>query len=311
MRKYLIIIITSSLSIAADYAGYSGSFLRMGTSARSLAMGSGFTAEIDQGFTAYHNPAGVAFLNKRQLGFSYHALNLDRRLMMSSISTGLPPTAGMGVAWVSSGVDNIQGRSTAGSKTQVLSTSEDAIFISFAQRITPWLALGINVKILSHQLPMNESQLAGKGTGFDIGFIVLPEEKLRFAFMVQDLNTNYQWNTGDVFEGEGRVYKESFPTMYRLGTTFTFQRIYFVGDIGVVANQDEILGMTMRFGGEYHISENYFIRGGFGNSRFSLGAGLNFTFLNLNDAFFDYAVVIEPLSVSQGMIHVFTYAFNF
>ena len=310
MPKYLIIIIIS-FSFAADYSGFSGSFLRMGTSARSLAMGSGFTAEIDQGFTAYHNPAGLAFLNKRQLGFSYHALNLDRRLMMSSISTGLPPTAGMGVAWVSSGVDNIQGRSTAGSKTQVLSTSEDAIFISFAQRITPWLALGINVKILSHQLPMNESQLAGKGTGFDIGFIVLPEEKLRFAFMVQDLNTNYQWNTGDVFEGEGRVYKESFPSMYRLGTTFTFRRIYIVGDIGVVANQDDILGMTMRFGGEYHLSENYFIRGGFGNSRFSLGAGLNFTFLNLNDAFFDYAVVIEPHSVSQGMIHVFTYAFNF
>jgi hypothetical protein len=310
VHKYLIIIITS-LSFAADYAGYSGAFLRMGTSARSLAMGSGFTAEIDQGFSAYHNPASVAFLKKRQLAFSYHALNLDRRLMMSSISTSLPPTAGLGVAWVSSGVDNIQGRSTAGYKTQILSTSEDAIFISFAQRITPWLALGINVKILSHQLPMNESQLAGKGTGFDIGFMVLPEEKLRFAFMIQDLNTNYQWNTGQVFEGEGRVYKESFPTMYRLGTTFTFQRIYFVGDIGVVANQDDILGMTMRFGGEYHLSENYFIRGGFGNSRFSLGAGLNFTFLNLNDAIFDYAVVIEPHSASQGMIHVFTYAFNF
>ena len=299
------------MSFAADYAGYSGAFLRMGTSARSLAMGSGFTAEIDQGFSAYHNPASVAFLNKRQLAFSHHALNLDRRLMMSSISTAIPPTAGLGVAWVSSGVDNIQGRSTSGKETKKLSTSEDAIFISFAQRITPWLALGINVKILNHQLPMNESELAGKGTGFDIGFMVLPEEKLRFAFMIQDLNTNYQWNTGQVFEGEGRIYKESFPTMYRLGTTFTFQRIYFVGDIGVVANQDDILGMTMRFGGEYNLSENYFIRGGFGNSRFSLGAGLNFTFLNLNDAFFDYAVVIEPHSASQGMIHVFTYAFNF
>jgi len=310
VHKYLIIIITS-LSFAADYASYSGTFLRMGTSARSLAMGSGFTAEIDQGFSAYHNPASVAFLNKRQLAFSHHALNLDRRLMMSSISTAIPPTAGLGVAWVSSGVDNIQGRSTSGYKTQILSTSEDAIFISFAQRITPWLALGINVKILNHQLPMNESELAGKGTGFDIGFMVLPEEKLRFAFMIQDLNTNYQWNTGQVFEGEGRIYKESFPTMYRLGTTFTFQRIYFVGDIGVVANQDDILGMTMRFGGEYQLSENYFIRGGFGNSRFSLGAGFNFTFLNLNDAFFDYAVVIEPHSASQGMIHVFTYAFNF
>ena len=311
MYKYLVIIIISS-SIAADYASYSGAFLRMGTSARSLAMGSGFTAEIDQGFAAYHNPASVGFLNKRQIAFSYHALNLDRRLMMSSISTGLPPTAGLGVAWVSSGVDNIQGRSTSGSKTdQILSTSEDAIFISFAQRVTPWLALGINVKILKHQLPMNESQLAGKGTGFDIGFMALPEEKLNFAFVIQDLNTNYTWNTGQVFEGEGRVYKESFPTVYRFGTTFTFQRIYIAGDIGVVANQDDILGTTIRFGGEYRFSENYFVRGGFGNSRFSLGAGLNFTFLKINDAFFDYAVVIEPHSVSQGMIHVFTYAFNF
>ena len=310
MHKYLVIIIISS-SFAADYASYSGAFLRMGTSARSLAMGSGFTAEIDQGFAAYHNPASVGFLDKRQIAFSYHALNLDRRLMMSSISTGLPPTAGLGVAWVSSGVDNIQGRSSAGYKTQILSTSEDVIFISFSQRVTPWLALGINVKILKHQLPMNESQLAGKGTGFDIGFMALPEEKLNFAFVIQDLNTNYTWNTGQVFEGEGRVYKESFPTVYRFGTTFTFQRIYIAGDIGVVANQDDILGTTIRFGGEYRFSENYFIRGGFGNSRFSLGAGLNFTFLKINDAFFDYAVVIEPHSVSQGMIHVFTYAFNF
>ena len=158
---------------------------------------------------------------------------------------------------------------------------------------------------------MNESQLAGKGTGFDIGFMVLPEEKLNFAFVIQDLNTNYTWNTGQVFEGEGRNYEESFPTVYRFGTTFTFQRIYIAGDIGVVANQNDILGTTIRFGGEYRFSENYFIRGGFGNSRFSLGAGLNFTFLKLNDAFFDYAVVVEPHSVSQGMIHVFTYAFNF
>ena len=158
---------------------------------------------------------------------------------------------------------------------------------------------------------MNESKLAGKGTGFDIGFMALPEEKLNFAFVIQDLNTNYQWNTGQVLEGEGRVYKESFPTMYRFGTTFTYNRIYIAGDIGVVADHNEILGTTVRFGGEYRFSENYFIRGGFGNSRISLGGGMNFTFLKLNDAFFDYAVVVEPHSVSQGLIHVFTYAFNF
>ena len=49
MRSYIIIIVILFSSIfGADYASYSGAFLRMGTSARSLAMGSGFTAEIDQ-----------------------------------------------------------------------------------------------------------------------------------------------------------------------------------------------------------------------------------------------------------------------
>ena len=32
------------------------------------------------------------------------------------------------------------------------------------------------------------------------------------------------------------------------------------------------------------------------------------TYYNMD---FDYAVVVEPHSVSQGLIHVFTYAFNF
>ena len=108
MKRYILLFIVLVPSIyGSDYASYSGAFLRMGTSARSLSMGSGFTAEIDQGFAAYHNPATLAFIDKKQVGFSYHSLNLDRRLMMSSVSSNLPPTAGLGVAWISSGVDNI------------------------------------------------------------------------------------------------------------------------------------------------------------------------------------------------------------
>ena len=65
-------ILFSSIE-GSDYASYSGAFLRMGTSARSLSMGSGFTAEIDQGFAAYHNPAALActgaqFLKNDEVG---------------------------------------------------------------------------------------------------------------------------------------------------------------------------------------------------------------------------------------------------
>ena len=92
--KYIIFILTAAALLnAGDKASFAGGFLRMGASARAMAMGSGFTAEIDAGFSAYHNPGSMVFTNKRQLGFSHHFLPLSRRFMAANISTPIPPSA--------------------------------------------------------------------------------------------------------------------------------------------------------------------------------------------------------------------------
>lgn len=304
---YLVFGLTGS-AWAADYAGLGGAFLRMGSSARAIAMGSAFTAEIDRGFTAYYNPAGTAFVESKQANFSHHFLPLDRRFLAASYSMFLPPTAGMGVAWISAGADKIDGRSSSGKHTQYLSTSEDALYFTFAQKLRTWFALGINIKILYHQLPMNSENLQGKGIGFDMGIMVRGGNMPTLAIMVQDLNSSYQWNTSSVFEDQGRVYKEVFPTIYRLGSTYTLGNIYFVGDAGLITDHDSILGYTMRVGGEYRYRDNYFLRLGYGNSRAAVGLGLNWSFLGTNDAFLDYAFVIE---YPAGSAHIFTYAFHF
>ena len=136
MKKSLIIISLLISSIfAEDYAGLSGSFMRLGITARSIAMGGAFTAEKDHGFSTFYNPAWAAFLIDRQVGLSYSSMSLDRRLSGLSFATPLPPTAGLGIAWVSAGVTDIQGRNSAGEKTTMMQTSEDALMISFAQRI--------------------------------------------------------------------------------------------------------------------------------------------------------------------------------
>lgn len=293
---------------AADYAGLGGSFLRMGSSARAIGMGSAFTAELDRGFTAYYNPAGTAFVESKQANFSHHSLPLDRRFLAASFSMSLPPTAGMGIAWISAGADKIDGRNSSGKHTQYLSTSEDALFFTFAQKIRKWFAMGINVKILYHQLPMNSDNLQGKGIGFDMGIMIRGGNMPTLAFMVQDLNSSYQWNTSSVFEDEGKVYKETFPTLYRLGSTYSIGKIFLVGDAGFLADDDSILGYTMRIGGEYRYRDHYFLRLGYGNSRAAVGLGLNWSFMGNNDAFLDYAFVIE---YPAGSAHVFTYAFHF
>jgi len=306
--KYIIFILaTAALLNAGDKASFAGGFLRMGASARAMAMGSGFTAEIDAGFSAYHNPGSMVFTNKRQLGFSHHFLPLSRRFMAANISTPIPPSAGLGIAWISAGTDKIDGRTSSGEHTQYLSTSEDAFMISFAQRILPWFSAGLNIKILKHQLPMNTMDLAGKGMGMDFGVFIRTEKGANLAFMVQDLNSRYHWKTDKIFE-RGKEYVEQFPTIYRAGTTFYYGKVYVAADGGMIMNGKELLGYTIRIGGEYPYMDHYFIRAGLGNGRMSVGIGVDWSLLKDNDAKLDYAFVFEN---PAGTAHIFTYAFTF
>ena len=301
-------ILLMNVIFSSDYASYSGGFLRMGTTARSIAMGSGFTAELDQGFTAYHNPAGISFVTKRQASVTNHSLQLDRNFYVASFETNLPPTAGIGIAWIRAGVNQIDGRTEEGEHTGFLSTSEDAYFISFGQKLRPWLSVGINIKLLRLQLPMNESGLVGSGMGFDLGIIIRPSPPLSIGLVIQDLNSNYLWQTSEVFAEQGRIYKEQFPVIYRIGTNYRSKRIYFVGDFGVITDYEDILGVPIRFGGEYQYKENYFFRAGYGNSRVSLGVGMKYILFNEKDSSIDYAFVTEP---ALNFAHVFTVSIQF
>jgi len=308
INQYIISVLSAfSLLNAGDKASFAGGFLRMGASARAMAMGSGFTAEIDAGFAAYHNPGSIVFTNKRQLGFSHHFLPLSRRFMAANFSAPIPPSAGLGIAWISAGTDKIDGRTSSGEHTQYLSTSEDAFMISFAQRILPWFSAGLNIKILKHQLPMNTMDLAGKGIGMDFGVFIRTEKGANLAFMVQDLNSRYHWKTDKIFE-RGKEYVEQFPTLYRVGTTFHYGKAYVAADGGMIMNGKELLGYTIRIGGEYPYMDHYFIRAGLGNGRMSVGVGVDWSLLKDNDAKLDYAFVFEN---PAGSAHIFTYAFTF
>lgn len=306
-KQIICLLLVLTLINGQSYASFAGSFLRMGSSARSMAMGSAFTAEIDKGFAAYHNPASMVFLRERQLGFSHHLLPLDRRFTATNFSIPLPPTASMGIAWISAGVDKIDGRTGSGQHTQFLSTSEDAFIVSFAQQLFPWFSAGINVKILRHQLPINEVDLSGKGIGMDFGIFIRTNSGANLAFMIQDLNSRYQWKTDKIFE-QGKVYAEQFPTIYRLGTTLQYNDFYITADGGILMNVSEAIGYTVRLGTEYQYLENYYFRAGLGNRRMSIGVGLDWSFLKENDARLDYAFVFEN---PAGAAHIFTYAISF
>lgn len=305
-KSFIFFIFLVNIIFSQEWASLSGSFLRMGITARSIAMGGGFTAEKDHGFSSFYNPAFASFLLRKQLGFSFSNLTLDRRLASTSFAAPLPPTAGIGVAWVNAGVTNIQGRNSTGEKTVEMQTGENAFMFTFAQRIKPWFSVGVNIKILQHQLPINE-ELKGSGIGFDIGFLIKSGRTTTFGVMIQDLSSNYQWNTSDYY-AQGRQYKDAFPTTYRAGARFLYKDLILATDLGLITDHKTFSGLLPRIGIEYAHGERYFFRGGYGNGRVAFGWGLDYSLLKDHDSKIDYSFSMDWASQTA---HTLSYAFNF
>ena len=308
MNKIFTTFILVSIVIGQDWGGQSGGFLRMGMTAKAVSMGGGFTAELDQSFPVFHNPAWSAFLAKRHFGSSYTNLTLDRRLAATSFAMALPPTAGIGLAWVYGGVNNIQGRYSTGMKSSKMQTGENALMITFAQRLVPWLAIGANFKILRYDLPITESdQLSGSGIGFDIGLLIKTGKNNTVGIMVQDLSSNYQWDTNELYT-QGGPYKEEFPTIYRVGSRYNNKGLIIVGDLGLITDYDSYSGVLPRVGVEYSFLDQYFFRGGYGNGRMAFGVGYEYGLFKPRDSHIDYAFSLDWVSQTA---HTISYAFNF
>ena len=308
MKKIIIILVLLSYAGAQDWGGQSGGFLRMGVTARSIAMGGGFTAELDRSFATFHNPAWAAFLIDRQLGSSYTNLTMDRRLAATSFATSIPPTAGVGVAWVFAGVNDIQGRYSTGMKSSKMQTGEHALMITFAQRIVPWVSIGANLQLLRYDLPITESdQISGSGIGFDIGLLIKSGTYSTFGIMVQDLSSNYQWNTNEIYT-QGGPYKDEFPTIYRIGSRFNNKGLIIIGDVGVITDHNTYTGFLPRLGVEYGFLDQYYFRGGYGNGRMAFGIGYEYGLFKPRDSHIDYAFSMDWVSQTA---HTISYAFSF
>ena len=288
--------------------GYAGSFLRIGTTARSMAMGGGFSAAVDNGFAAYHNPASLPFLEKRHVSVLHHFLPLDRHLVSASFATSLPPTGGLGIGLVNAGVGSIDGRDLAGHQTGTLSADEYAIYFCFSNRILEGVSLGVNVKLLYHVLPVDGGH-SSKGTAVDVGIMVRRFKNLDLGLVIQDLYGAYVWNTSDIFEEKGRSYEDPFPTQVRLGFVYRPGRFNVTGDYTYFSVGKTGRAHRIRMGGEFKPMPQVALRAGANNFSPAVGAGLNYSLLKRNDAHVDYAFILGRRG--EGFSHIFTYVFTF
>ena len=318
--------IVSAQSTVSDISSMSGAFSRMGFGARGMGMGNAMSAVTEGNLVSYYNPALASFQQGNSFQTSYSILSLDRSLNFLNFTrrfelgkkqdaegnTKPRSVAGISIGLINAGVSNIDARDSEGRKTGDISTSENQFFVALANRFSEKLSIGIAFKFYYYKLYEN---LTTSGLGFDLGALYSLNEKMTLSFMLSDINSKYEWDTGKIYGTSGSITKNKFPLLKKIGFSYKFDEPKI---IAAVEFENSNGGTNiLRAGGEYNIYENLFLRAGIDKlnlSNFDFPARPTFGFsyfhlLNSLKIGFDYAFVIEPYS--SGSQHIVGINVNF
>ena len=319
MRLPCILIIIGV--VFADYGGgYAGSGFRYGSNAREFSLAGALIADKTPGFQAFSNPALLQFTRSNQVGVSFQNMSLDRSIKSFSFAKRLPPNAGVGLALLQSGTDNIQGKNSMNQDTELFSSSEIEGIISFGVGLGSKFALGINIKALFTTI---YEDYKGNGISGDIGFIYKFNRRLFIGGIIKNLNASYNWKV--IIGEDERSYEENFPLEYSMGLAYSGIKgvsLFIQEDIMITPNDD--VNYRTRIGSEYKLKNKIKLRGGLTQSYGAVPEGTKIDGINLKPTFgigaplkvwqrqyiqLDYA--LDPGSVGEGLSHLFSFSLKF
>ena len=331
MKKIItiILILFSVINAQPQFSAISslpGAFSRMGFGSRGMGMGNAISAVKEGNLVAYYNPALASYQEENSFQTSYSVLSLDRSLNFLSYTRkfefGKVETpdgnfrprsiAGISTGIINAGVSNIDARDAQGINTGTLSTSENQFFVAVANRFSEKLAIGIAFKFYYYKL---YEDFSSTGLGFDIGALYSFNENLTFSFVIKDINSKYDWDSGKIYGQSGRQSKDKFPLLTRVGASYKFDNPKLIA--AVEFENTNANAKYLRAGVEYNIYEDLFLRAGvdrynFINSDVPVKPSLGFSYFHLFNSYrigIDYAFVMEPYS--NGDQHIIGISVNF
>ncbi len=322
----------------AQNGGFAGASHRIGYSARGMAMGNAMSAVSSEGSFAYYNPAQAAlFSETRQIDVSAGALKFDRVFQSTGVQLQMPPTAGISIHLLRTGVTDIDGRTVSGYPTQVFDLNEYQLSSSFGIRLSDKLNAGIGLKFsMADYHPELDKALT---IGIDAGFLYQTDSNLNIGLAVKDLFANYSWNAQNLYNlDQSRDVVNNFPTRIVLGMAWQAEKFTVSGDFEVQAYTSETTvselfvdqgvpsqiqtdktintsSTQVRLGASWNAHERFTLRGGwqlpetseFDSWSLSSGFSIHLPF-DVFSPSIDYAFVMEPYRISN--MHVFSLRLN-
>lgn len=241
---FLVFSLVSAPAHAAESGGQPGAFLQYGVGARALAMGGAFYAVADDATAAYWNPAGLAYLQRKELTTMQAALYEQTSFnymgyahpttTKGTFALGITQLTSMGFEKVNATFDPATGEATNITKAGSFSDQQRAMAFSWGREATETMSFGLSFKQVSRQLDSSsDSHLA-----MDIAAMRIMGPSYRLALGVQN-----------VFSKAGGDTSDRLPVILKVGNSVRAFKERLV--LGFDLQKSQTADLNWRFGGEY------------------------------------------------------------
>lgn len=253
-KKFLLILAILVLGL------YTNIFAQVSPGARQIALSHSNTAQSNDVFALFGNPAGLAQINWREVGIYYSPSPFGIEELANAYAAYIEPTpyGNVSVGYMQYGFDLYK---------------ENKVALSYSRNINNRFFIGVTGLYQS----LNIERYGNDNTiTVNLGGLYYFSEITRMGVYVHNL-----------FRGTYGEEKDQIPFIMGFGASHDFN-----DDITFNAAIEKELDFdpSFRFGVEYDLIEYVTLRSGFMSepSSYSVGIGLHYLFLNLDYAFFSH-----------------------
>ena len=283
----LAVVLTLALAggaSAADSDDPSGTaaMIDIGMSARALGMGGAHIAVADDASAVYYNPAGLAFVDGRNVTSLYTSLHGAAGYLALGYAQ-----RNLGAGVLRLNASDIEETDEFANVIGVFGTTELAAMAGYGREIVPGLSLGAAVKVYNQEL----RDASGTGVTGDVGALYRSEDG---RFRVGAVGRNL---LGQVEYGSGAT--DSFDRSFGVGAAFApSDRFLLAADLGYAS------GLTARVGAEYRFRSFAVRAGGVlcgGDVSVTAGAGFAMQSFRVDYAYQTHKVLPDSHRLSLSM----------
>lgn len=307
--RIIIIIFT----ILFAYTGTSFSaYEDIGIGARPFGMGGAFVAMADDANAPMYNPAGIDYIKKPEIGFTY--LDIISGVVNYNYACIIVPLKKVGGVGLSFGI--------LSEESSIY--SEKSFIVSYSKKLIETLSLGTNLKILNAGFSSNNEwvkenpyfvETSASGFTLDIGMLAKPVSGLSIGLSAQNL-IPVNVSISESYKDE--VNKNlKFGVAYKLSTIAESAQQPALREVlettsisfeGAMGKEREVNSLKLRIGVEaWFANQTFALRAGYNmkkvhenSSSATIGASIRIP-ISSSILLLDYALQIHNVDIQEKM----------